>query len=338
MGETNVSYRQNNKISRDQLLLYLSSALQTRSIRFGRQAALSWLATYPGDLQVSFYLAKFLLMDGKMQQAIEILTDICHKDPEFEDAQEALAVANAGSDSKIFENAISCAYALGKNIQSKELVPAWGMQLRSAIKYYRTNQYKQALAIIEETLGFNLDVPLVAIYHLYLVSKVQDQESINNLSTLYLQRWPESLVINYFNIDSYYKRGEDSQAIKVLHRCATHDPLGLAASRVWGKDHPYTSLWPEIRSIVFNVPLPAEIAALFGWNKLGTGIAASTAKGVDVKQTASKTAVPDYFNSKTFEKPEEEVQTEKPEEIKDEAQSVRLEMINKNGEILRIII
>lgn len=322
MGETNVSYRQNNKISRDQLLLYLSSALQTRSIRFGRQAALSWLATYPGDLQVSFYLAKFLLMDGKMQQAIEILTDICHKDPEFEDAQEALAVANAGSDSKIFENAISCAYALGKNIQSKELVPAWGMQLRSAIKYYRTNQYKQALAIIEETLGFNLDVPLVAIYHLYLVSKVQDQESINNLSTLYLQRWPESLVINYFNIDSYYKRGEDSQAIKVLHRCATHDPLGLAASRVWGKDHPYTSLWPEIRSIVFNVPLPAEIAALFGWNKLGTGIAASTAKGVDVKQTASKTAVPDYFNSKTFEKPEEEVQTEKPEEIKDEAQSV----------------
>jgi len=322
MSETNLIYRQHNTISRDQLLLYLSSALQTRSIRFGRQAALSWLATYPGDLQVSFYLAKFLLMDGKTQQGIEILDDICRKDPEFEDAQETLAVANAGSDSKIFENAISCAFALGKSIQSKDLVPAWGMQLRSAIKYYRTNQYKQALEIVEEILSFNLDVPLVAIYHLYLVSKMQDQESVNNLSSLYLQRWPESLVINYFNIDSYFKRGEDSQAIKVLHRCATHDPLGLAAARVWGKQHAYVSLWPEVHSIVFNVPLPAEIAALFGWNKLGSGLAVNTAKTTELNKTTSKVTAPNYFNSKTFEKPEGEVQNTNLAEVTADKQPV----------------
>lgn len=307
MSETNPIYNQHSTISRDQLLLYLSSASQTRSIRFGRQAALSWLATYPGDLQVCFYLAKFLMIDGKVQQAMEILADICRKDPEFEDAQEAFAIANAGSDSKTFEKSISCAYALGKNVQNMDLVPAWGLQLRSAIKHYRTGQYKQALPIIEEILAFNLDISLAAIYHLFLVSKMQDQEAVNNLASLYHQRWPESLVINYFTIDSFFKRGEDAHAVKVLHRCATHDPQGMIAARVWGKQNPYAVLWPEVRSIIFNVPMPAEIAALFGWNKLGSGVMASTAKSVEPGISASKVATPDYFNAKTFEKPKAEI-------------------------------
>lgn len=305
MSENKPIYSQHATISREQLLIYLTSALQTRSIRFGRQAALSWLATYPGDLQVSYYLAKFLMMDGKTQQAIEILGDICRKDPEFEDAQEAYAIAHAGSDSNTFEKSISCAYALGKNVQNKDLVPAWGIQLRSAIKNFRTGQNKQALPIIEEILSFNLDVPLAAIIHLYLVSKLQDQEAVNNLAALYLQRWPESLAINYFMIDSYFKRGDDAYAVKVLHRCATHDPHGLIAARVWGKQNPYAALWPEVRSIVFNVPLPAEIAALFGWNKLASGAEVNNVKATEPGVTASKVKSPEYFNSKTFEKPEE---------------------------------
>lgn len=279
-------------------MLYLSSALQTRSIRFGRQASLSWLATYPGDLNVSFYLAKFLLLDGKHQQASTILEDICAKDPEFVDAQDALATANAGTDNKVFENSISCAYALGKNVQDKSLVPAWGMKLRSAIKYFRTNQFQDSKSIIEEILSYNMDIPLPAIYHLYLVARLQDKASLSSLAELYQQRWGDALVINYMVVNGYFKKGDDANAVRLLHRCATYDSQGLIAARIWGKDNPYQTLWPEIRPIVFNVSLPAEISALFGWNKLEAG----TISDIDLKgDLSAKSTEPEYFNSKTFD-------------------------------------
>ncbi len=301
MSELAQNQRLSSTINREQLLLYLSSALQTRSIRFGRQASLSWLAAYPGDLVVSFYLAKFLLLEGKNQQASAILEDICKRDPEYVDAQDALAIANAGTDSKVFENAISCAYALGKSVQDIDLVPAWGMKLRSAIKYFRTNQFEESQKLIEEVLSYNLDVALPAIYHLYLVLKSQNSEDVHNLAALYQQRWPETLVINYLVIDGQFERGDDSGAVSLLHRCASHDPQGQVAIHVWGKDNPYQKIWPVVRSIPFNVPLPSEIAALFGWNKLGAGVMPEVPINEEEIQKTPKDTIPEYFNAKSFE-------------------------------------
>jgi hypothetical protein len=309
MSESNIFQRQNS-ISRNQLLLYLSSALQERSIRFGRQTALSWLANYPGDMVVSLYLAKFLLMEGKNQQASTILEDICKRDPEYVDAQDSLATANAGSDSNIFENAISCAFALGKTVVDKDLVPSWGLKLRSAIKLYRTNQFEEAQKLIEEIMGYNLDVSLPAIYHLYIVTKTQDADSVNNLATLYQQRWPDTLVFNYMVIDGYFDRGDDANGVNLLHRCSTHDIVGQVAARVWGKDNPYQSIWPVVRSIPFNIPLPAEIAALYGWNKLHSGVLVS--ENLNGEKTVHETVKeePEYFNSKTFDSHETAVEKE----------------------------
>lgn len=301
MSELNTLHRQTNSLTRNQLLLYLSSALQERSIRFGRQTALSWLANYPGDLVVSLYLAKFLLLEGKNQQASTILEDICKRDPEYVDAQDSLATANAGSDNNIFENAISCAYALGKTVVDKELVPSWGLKLRSAIKLYRTNQFEESQKLIEEIMGYNLDVPLPAIYHLYLVSKTQNVDAVSNLAMLYQQRWPDALAVNYMVIDGYFDRGDDTSAVSLLHRCSTHDLVGQVATRVWGKENPYQSIWPVIRSIPFNIPLPAEISALYGWNKLGSGATVNEVVGEEKSVPEIAKEEPEYFNSKTFD-------------------------------------
>ncbi len=304
-------HRHSNVISRDQLLLYLSSALQLRSEKFGRQASLAWLSSYPGDLEVSFYLSKFFMAEGKNQQAGAILADICNRDPEFVDAQDALAIANAGQDNRVFERAISCAYALGKSVTDIELVPAWGTKLRTAIKLYRTGRHDESRRIIEEILGYNLDVPLPSIYHLYILSKNQDRKTLLDLAVQYHKKWPETLVFNYFVVQHLFEMGNDAEAVSLLHRSAANDPNGSIARRVWLQNNPYQNLWPVIRPVSFDIPLPSEIAALFGWNKIGLGdvssgntadvLTSESETPMEVIHAGAKEAIPEYFNSMVFD-------------------------------------
>jgi hypothetical protein len=50
---TEVTKKLKNVIGREKYLRLLQAALSCKSFRFGRQAALSWLAIYPGDLDVA---------------------------------------------------------------------------------------------------------------------------------------------------------------------------------------------------------------------------------------------------------------------------------------------
>ena len=58
------------RLSRTSFIQLLDAAFAARSFRFGRQAALAWLAIYPGDLQVNLLQAKLLLGEGKTGQAL----------------------------------------------------------------------------------------------------------------------------------------------------------------------------------------------------------------------------------------------------------------------------
>jgi hypothetical protein len=59
-------------ISRHQFLLILQAAIDSQSYRFARQAALTWLAIYPGDMGASLMLARALAGDEKKSQAVAI--------------------------------------------------------------------------------------------------------------------------------------------------------------------------------------------------------------------------------------------------------------------------
>jgi len=132
---------------------------------------------------------------------------------------------------------------------------------------------------------------------------------------LYQQRWPDTLVFNYMVIDGYFDRGDDAKAVNLLHRCSTHDIVGQVATRVWGKENPYQSIWPVIRSIPFNIPLPAEIAALYGCNKLSSGILVSENPSGEKTIPDILKEEPEYFNSKTFDAHEAVVEKETVETI-----------------------
>ena len=62
--------------------------------------------------------------------------------------------------------------------------------------------------------------------------------------------------------------GESDKGVALLHQSATLDVTGQVAHRLWGSDHPYKNIWPEQLEAPIEIPIPAEVAALFGWNRL----------------------------------------------------------------------
>ncbi len=69
-------------IDRSSFLLILQTAFACGEYRFTRQAALHWLAAFPGDLQVSQTYAQALLGEQRTIEARQVLKGLCQIDPE----------------------------------------------------------------------------------------------------------------------------------------------------------------------------------------------------------------------------------------------------------------
>jgi hypothetical protein len=65
---------------------------------------------------------------------------------------------------------------------------------------------------------------------------------------------------------------------------------GQVATRLWGNQHAYRNLWPEFLEIPWVIPIPAEVAAPLGWNRLTPGSFEATAtQPVQITQAAAIT-------------------------------------------------
>ena len=64
------------KIGRRQFETILRTALLMEEYRFARQAALAWLANFPGDLPINLLYAQSLIKAGLPDQATAILEKI----------------------------------------------------------------------------------------------------------------------------------------------------------------------------------------------------------------------------------------------------------------------
>ena len=89
-------------LSRRSFIQILNAALASKSYRFARQSALSWLAVFPGDLQVNLGLAKALLEDGKASEAAALSQKLTQFDPVFLGAHIVLADAIRQSDPEAY--------------------------------------------------------------------------------------------------------------------------------------------------------------------------------------------------------------------------------------------
>lgn len=261
----------NSGYDRKSFLNLLDTALQVKSWRFTRQAAILWLAIYPGDLEVRLRLAKAQAGEGRSGAAISLLEELCRMDPEFSLAQTSLAdeYLRAGQPEKAGET-WALVSVLGSGIPDPKL-PQWAVDLSNAYKYFAAGSLEEAENAVHTVLGAKPDLLLAAVLHLRLNRASGELRTVNHLASLYKERWPETLAFSLALAEAQMELGDETRAVALLHQCVARDSAGQVSNRLWGSNHRYHSLWPERLLAQFDLAIPAEVAGPLGLNRLPEG-------------------------------------------------------------------
>lgn len=256
--------------SRQTFLILLNAAVDTKNYRFNRLAATAWLSAYPGDLGMRLVFARGLAAEGKVSEAIQELNHLVQIDPEFFEAWSVLSLLlPKGSNEQLL--AAASAWALGGNSTPELLLPGWSYDLKQAYRWLAAGAIEEAERLVLPIISMNLEMPLPAVVHLRIALANHDEISIQQLARLYHEHWSETLQFELVIADSALKFGVQSDAVDLLHSCVVKDPTAQVVKRLLGKEHAYHDLWPDTLEIDFDMPIPAEIAGLLGWNILTTG-------------------------------------------------------------------
>ncbi len=261
--------RPSGAVSRQKLLTVLKTALDSESYRFARQAALSWLSVYPGDIEVRLIHAQILTKENKAGQALSLLEKVCAEDPQCRPAHEALAACPAASPERI-QRATLDAYVLGGAAYGLN-APEWAVNLRKAYAAFADHKLADAQGFLRMALGVDEDPVLAAILHVALTHELEDAMTTVRLAELYRNRWPDCLAFGLYIADAQMLLGEEASAVGILHQCAASDPAGQVPERMWGSGFRYKPLWPAEMRAYFDLMIPIDVAALLGWNMLAAG-------------------------------------------------------------------
>lgn len=247
-------------LSRKRLLQILEIALACQSYAFGRQAAVAWLAVYPGDLEVMLSLAEMLAGDHREAQALETLDRIINLDPEFKEAHQARARIAYRQSPDRFVESVSVLKAFGEAIPSDIETHAWAEALFLARQAYNSGNFSEAEALLEPvTTGES--IPLLGIIlHLRLVEKSGEADRLVEIAEKYLQSGVQCVELLLRKSIALLAIGQETEAVQLLHQCVALDSAGQVARRIWGEHHPYQSLWPAKMECYFDLPLPVAVA------------------------------------------------------------------------------
>lgn len=289
---TNPTSPSGRTITRPQFIEMVRCALSVNATRFARRVSLSWLATYPGDLEANLLYAQVLFRLNAHQQALPILQNLCMADPEYLEAQVLLSKAHRLVDRNIPAQVRGSVHGLGGKTTSSDPVPAWAQQLRQVYEILGTGNSKNGESLIHQTL-LNEPLPiLVAVTHLRLSAEIGlPVQGLRDLANFYHQRWPTCLAFTLYLAESLLEIEDQSKAVHYLHQAAAQDVNGQVANRIWGKDHSYQVVWPSRLEIQLDTPIPPEVAINIGWNRLPQGEKYSKTNGNGSSRLTSETEV-----------------------------------------------
>ena len=261
-------------MSRDHMLVLLRTAQTTGALRFGRQAALSWLSFFPGDLPIQLEYAQILTQAGLANDAIPILENVCLADPEYLEAYRLLIKAQEACKQETGLETLGAVYALSGETQEIKSLPLWASPLRESRLSFQHGDVRKAEALIHIALSNGLLTPLMAVTHLHVsVRQVNAANGfpiqvIIDLADHYHKQWPTCLIPLLLLADTLMDRGGAEKAVALLHQAVTCDVTAQTITRLWGTQHHYRSLWPEELAAPIEIAIPAEVAGVLGWNRL----------------------------------------------------------------------
>jgi hypothetical protein len=256
--------------SRKSFLQLLEASLESGSFRFARQAALNWLAVFPGDLTIQLYLGKAHLAEGKLAQALPVVERVCRFDPEYTDAQETLSnIYRKIEPEKFFLSQAAAAILTEASLSS--VYPEWVGWHLAARKAMESGNLQEADHFLHQVMSVEPDFALAAIDHLNFGWKQRDRATLYKLAEIYHNHWPECLQFALRLAEVEIEFGNETSAVGLLHQCVANDATGHAAQRLWGLDHRYQPLWTGGLEIFLDLPVPSEVAFQLGWNRLPAG-------------------------------------------------------------------
>jgi hypothetical protein len=274
---------------RPRMLLILETGLEVKAFRFCRQAAMAWLSSFPGDLEVEHSYARALIEEGRADQAKAVLEKILRIDPLYIAANQTLLQLVNGSRDPLAVKAAGVIQAMGGSPFGAASLPEWGTRLLLVRNAIQNRQYEAASSMLIQELGAENHPELVDILHLEITSAQNDVNTLLNLAKLYRIRWPDCVQITLYLAKAWMDAGNEDEAVKLLHVCAAKDVTGQVPARMWGAAFPYRRIYPSKLEITADFAIPAEIAGKLGLNQLGGGSGDVPAKSPEVPVTPIRT-------------------------------------------------
>ncbi len=298
-------------LSRAEYFQVVRTALATGQNLFARQAVLNWLATFPGDLRASLYFARALAGENRLSQAGHVLQRLCILDPEDLDAVQTfldviMLMKAQQNQSRLdwglrewesenkpeWREEISSLemtvrahrFALqGPKTDGEEIAP-WGGPIWIARQALEKGETQLASSLMDDVVSQVKKHPLGGITHLQSLqmSSRESSENFVDIARKYHQLWPDTLYFLIRLADWSSNIGRSDDAVALLHEAAARDIEGRVIQRIWGKGHPYQSLWPRRMQLKMDLMIPSQVMELMGWNQLPSGSGESF-KSVDVK-------------------------------------------------------
>ena len=173
----------NHNISRGTVIQLIVSAIQHNKIVFGRQLSQKWLATFPGDLTIQYYLAFFFVKEKQFDLAIDILRKLISVDPEYLIAHELIVTLPISEEEKELSQA--SIHVLGGITKNKGELPSWSPALRVVKKSISKAKFENAEDLMVRILSLKLDNPIINLFHVKSFYHQQDANTIRNIAEIY---------------------------------------------------------------------------------------------------------------------------------------------------------
>jgi tetratricopeptide (TPR) repeat protein len=255
---------------RPSLLLLIRAAQAAGRHDFARSIAADWLAAWPGDLEVQALLAQAEIALGHRDLATDRLGNIVVSDPEYAEAYDLLAdcLRDRGEAAlgRIFA---ACSRALRGGEPDRKAAPPWAGPLGQAIRAIAAGESSVAVAESQTALTANADLPLPALIAAKAHLAGGDRSGAYAIAKAASERWPECVPILLLQASELLEGGQGVQAVEFLQRAAALDPTSRITDRLLGTDHPFRGLWPTAITASLSRPVPADVAAVLGDNRLG---------------------------------------------------------------------
>ena len=278
-------------IDRSALLGLLRSSVLAHRYDFARAAALDWLAVWPGDSEVQYLLSQAETALGHDDLALERLAGIVARDPEDTPAHLALAEGlrrkGDAARARVFA---ACGRALRGTDPDRNATPPWAAALTRALHALAKDDTATALQQAALALSADPESPLPTLVAIKAHFALGDRAAAAALASASHSRWPQCVALQLVHASSLLEAGETTAAVEALHRASVDDPTGAITMRWLGAGHAYHDLWPTELVAHLSRPVPADIAAVMGDNRLAPGPASTGNPASSERRSPAKAA------------------------------------------------